>query len=188
VSETLAAEREEVAMPLIIFACQCGAPLKARPETAGKRTKCPHCGAILTIPGGVKSKVPATVASDEDLLGSDLDWSTIEVDSKSAFASSVEIPATSQSSGAIPIIPSLAMVESAPAAEVAPVVCEGPVKQYKVLTQKEMGVAIKFDPVKFEETLNALARQGWSLKAVVTMNLPSHSGHHDELIAILERS
>ena len=45
----------------------------------------------------------------------------------------------------------------------------------------------KFNPTKLEEALNAHARQGWCLKAAVTMNVPAHGGHHDELIVILER-
>src|SRR3954447_22277098 len=34
----------------ISFTCACGKALKARDEHAGKKTKCPQCGAILAIP------------------------------------------------------------------------------------------------------------------------------------------
>src|SRR3954466_12751033 len=88
-------------MTLITFGCRCGAPLKAKAETAGKRTKCPHCGAIITIPGGGKPK-PQGSEEDDDVLKSDYDWSTIEVDSKTAFPAQ---PDLSQGSALIPIIP-----------------------------------------------------------------------------------
>jgi RsiW-degrading membrane proteinase PrsW (M82 family) len=34
----------------IAFTCECGKALRARDELAGKKTKCPQCGAILAIP------------------------------------------------------------------------------------------------------------------------------------------
>lgn len=34
----------------ILFPCSCGQDLRAADDLAGKRTKCPHCGAVLTIP------------------------------------------------------------------------------------------------------------------------------------------
>src|SRR5712691_9972806 len=34
----------------IHFACACGRQLQARPELAGRRTKCPDCGEALIIP------------------------------------------------------------------------------------------------------------------------------------------
>ena len=33
----------------ISFTCACGKALKARDEHAGKKTKCPQCGAVLAI-------------------------------------------------------------------------------------------------------------------------------------------
>ena len=36
----------------IAFRCPCGRSLKAAPEQAGKKTKCPGCGNVLTIPAG----------------------------------------------------------------------------------------------------------------------------------------
>jgi hypothetical protein len=35
----------------IRFACDCGKQMQAKSEHAGKKTKCPDCGAVLTIPG-----------------------------------------------------------------------------------------------------------------------------------------
>jgi hypothetical protein len=37
---------------MISFACHCGQPMQAQAEYAGKRTKCPACGAAVTIPSG----------------------------------------------------------------------------------------------------------------------------------------
>jgi hypothetical protein len=34
----------------IAFACECGKPFTVADEYAGKRTKCPTCGAALTVP------------------------------------------------------------------------------------------------------------------------------------------
>jgi hypothetical protein len=34
----------------ISFACACGKTLRSRAEAAGKRTKCPYCGAVFVIP------------------------------------------------------------------------------------------------------------------------------------------
>lgn len=43
---------------MLVVKCPCGAKLKAKHESAGKKAKCPHCGAALRIP-----PAPATVAS-----------------------------------------------------------------------------------------------------------------------------
>ena len=39
----------------IAFNCSCGRGLRANPELAGKKTKCPGCGNILTIPASEES-------------------------------------------------------------------------------------------------------------------------------------
>jgi WD40 repeat protein len=36
---------------MLHFHCACGAALKTGKQNAGKRTKCPHCGVPLTVPG-----------------------------------------------------------------------------------------------------------------------------------------
>jgi hypothetical protein len=67
-------------------------------------------------------------------------------------------------------------------------VTETPVKQYKVLTQKDKWFSGKFDPQKLEEALNAYAEQGWIVKATATASIPGFmSTSRDELIVILER-
>jgi hypothetical protein len=174
----------------ISFACECGKPLRAQDAAAGKRTKCPHCGAIMVIPGTpVKATSAAAVAAakaggvagGDDGLALDLDWSTLEaapapatpVTSHSAVPDAHR-PGSSSLAVAVSEIPEL------------PFVPEG-VHQYRVLTQKDQGMVGKFVATKLEETLNAYAMQGWTLKSAVCMNVPSHSGNHDEIVVILER-
>lgn len=41
----------------IRFECDCGQTCQARPEHAGKKTKCPACGAILTVPSPEQAAV-----------------------------------------------------------------------------------------------------------------------------------
>ena len=50
----------------ITFHCQCGQRLSARDELAGRATKCPKCGAQLTIPAG-KAAEPDRPAVHEDI-------------------------------------------------------------------------------------------------------------------------
>jgi hypothetical protein len=41
---------------LVAFACaECGKVIKARPEQAGKRGKCPQCGKVVNVPAGPSS-------------------------------------------------------------------------------------------------------------------------------------
>jgi Domain of unknown function (DUF4177) len=167
----------------IAFSCTCGKPLRAQDSAAGKRTKCPHCGAVMVIPGGAVKPVVASAsmsqsagaAADDDGLALDLDWNTLEAPA----ATSSQTAADPHRTGSSQIAISTAAVE-------IPFLPEG-VRQYRVLAQKDQGMTSKFTASKLEEVLNAYAIQGWSLKSAVTMNLPSHSGNHDELIVILER-
>ena len=43
----------------IAFSCACGRNLRAGPHLAGKKTKCPGCGAVLTIPAASEEAAPA---------------------------------------------------------------------------------------------------------------------------------
>ena len=79
------------------------------------------------------------------------------------------------------------MITAYGAATLVEASAEDRTRRYKVLTHRDMGFTLKFDPVKLEETLNRLAERGWSVRSAVTMNLPSHSGQHDELVVILEK-
>jgi hypothetical protein len=60
-------------------------------------------------------------------------------------------------------------------------------KKYKVLSQKDMGFAVKFDALKLEETLNRFAAEGWRVQSMITLALPTHGGgFHDEVFVLLE--
>lgn len=173
----------------IIFGCTCGKPLRAKEESAGKRTKCPHCGALVTIPGGgaVKAGAAAAGGGANDPLAIDLAWPTIEA------GSAVNLPAADVGGGSTlvkldPVSPGVGSPgphDDARAAD-RPRPADG-THQYKVLSGKDQGMTGKFNALKLEEALNDHARHGWSVKAAATIGITSHSGTHDELIVILER-
>jgi hypothetical protein len=163
----------------IVFSCTCGKPLRAKDESAGKKTKCPHCGAIVPIPGAS----PATVPPSNEGLSIDLVWPTVEAQPTTEPGASTQIKIDSLS-------PAVAPVGGVPGEPVRPGDRPRPTDgtlQYKVLSGKDQGMTGKFNPGKLEEALNEHARQGWAVKAAATMAIVSHSGTHDELIVILER-
>ncbi len=164
----------------IVFHCKCGQLLRAQPDAAGKRTRCPGCSQVLTIPTAsepaTSPAAPAPPADEPDPFMTALDWSALE--SKAAATDESQGP----SSGIIKID---SVHTDAPVAE-APRPSDGS-RQYRVLAQKDQGFAGKFNAAKLEEMLNEHARRGWSLKVAVTINMPSHGGNHDELVVILER-
>ena len=165
----------------IVFQCECGRPLRANPETAGKKTKCPGCGQVLTIPGGPAK--PAVVAVEEDPFAPSLDWSTLNVLKAAVRDTDSEPSASTATVSAIRI--DAAQADAAHAEDIPRT--EDGSRQYRVLGHKEQGIVGKFTPARLEEVLNAHARKGWSLKAAVVIDMPGHSGHHDELVLILER-
>jgi len=148
---------------------------------------------ILTIPGAGMVEAASANASAEptsvieaDPFTLNLDWSTVEAQRPAAIATvtgehQAHAPARPES-GLIKID---SVVVDTHLAEIPRT--EDGSKQYRVVTQKDQGFSGKFNATKLEEMLNAQARQGWALKSAVTMNIPSHGGHHDELIVILER-
>ncbi len=164
----------------IVFTCSCGRLLRARPEFAGKRTKCPHCGSAVPIPdrmglddGMSPSPLPTTPSATGD------DWSLAPIrldDAATGPTPRIEL------SGSTDI---MAVAAPPPPTDVAPAGQAD--RLYKVLTHKDLGFAAKFDPARLEETLNRYSSQGWTVKSTVVMNLPSHAGPHDELVVILER-
>jgi hypothetical protein len=50
----------------ISFACACGREFAVGVEYAGKRTKCPACGAGMTVPAPAAAPVPPKAESEED--------------------------------------------------------------------------------------------------------------------------
>lgn len=171
---------------MIAFGCSCGRVLRAREDLAGKKTKCPGCGAVLTIPGGTTpSAAPPSAAGDA--IAVDMAWPTIDFPQSGAPAAPP--PAEAPSSQAIRIDSQAAgpdqPLEGIRAGD-RPRPTDGTV-QYKVLSGKDQAASGKFNPLRLEEVLNEHARQGWTLKAAATVNVVSHGGSHDELIVILER-
>lgn len=158
----------------IIFSCPCGKPLKAKIELAGKRTKCPFCGAIVPIPAVTTALAGAAVIGvDSDPSTMVFDWSSLhETPAQEPPSSSYELPAApSASKHDLPVAPPSGDESS---------------QRYKILTQRDKGFTGKFDPVKLEHSLNEYASKGWSVKAAVTMNTHDHTGSHCELVIILE--
>jgi hypothetical protein len=65
---------------------------------------------------------------------------------------------------------------------------DGPVKQYKLLTQKDKWFDGKFDLGKLEEALNHYARQGWVVRAMSTPHVMGFTGvTKEEIVVLLER-
>lgn len=62
-----------------------------------------------------------------------------------------------------------------------------PMKEYKVLTQKDRFFSGKFDPEKLESALNSYAEQGWNVITATTASIPSFGGARDEFVVVLER-
>jgi RsiW-degrading membrane proteinase PrsW (M82 family) len=56
----------------IAFVCACGKSLRAKDDFAGKKTKCPHCGAIQTIPAQAPPPDPnpeSAPPADDEIVG-----------------------------------------------------------------------------------------------------------------------
>jgi Domain of unknown function (DUF4177) len=65
---------------------------------------------------------------------------------------------------------------------------DAPVKQYKVLTQKDKWFEGKFDLAKLEEALNHYAHQGWVVRAMSTPHVMGFTGvSKEEIVVLLER-
>jgi hypothetical protein len=164
----------------IDFECPCGKKLKSKDEFAGKRTKCPQCGAGLTVPqpAHVVAAEAAAAAAKAQANGPEHD-SPLALDMSE---SSVKIePISTQ--------PTEAFIAPRISPEASPIVDEAKIdgRQYKVLMSKDMGFVAKFDAVKLEESLNTWARQGWCLRSAFMMTHQTHSGTHNDILVIMER-
>lgn len=62
-----------------------------------------------------------------------------------------------------------------------------PMKEYKVLTQKDRWFGGKFDPEKLEQAMNSYAAEGWAIISIATATIPAFTGTREELIVVLER-
>ncbi|MGB7925548.1 MAG: DUF4177 domain-containing protein [Pyrinomonadaceae bacterium] len=60
-------------------------------------------------------------------------------------------------------------------------------KEYKVLTQKDLFLAETFDPQKLEERLNAYAAERWRVISIASSKVFAFVGAREELVIILER-
>ncbi|WP_406693504.1 DUF4177 domain-containing protein [Singulisphaera sp. Ch08] len=159
----------------ISFNCECGKPLKSKEEMAGRKTKCPHCGTILTIPGTLAksanlAKTESIHSAHPDALKVEgLDWSSPEV--TATTTASEPAPASGVDSLRRPDLPRP----------------DDGSKQYKVLGQRDHSASGKINFASMEATLNEQAHHGWIMKAAFVINLPGHAGSHDEVVLILER-
>ncbi|WZP00691.1 DUF4177 domain-containing protein [Isosphaeraceae bacterium EP7] len=198
----------------IVFHCTCGHALRTQDDSAGKKTRCPACNQVLTIPAkpaavGAHGPTPAhaptpahghatahghapTSGGHATMVATgpalDQDPFAMELDWASLKAAP-HVPAQEMEQ-ARPIISGGAIkVDSAPTELAHPEVPapEDGSRQYRVLTQKDPGLTGKFNGLRLEEVLNDHASRGWCLKAAFAMNMPGHGGHHDELVVILER-
>ena len=161
----------------IVFSCTCGKPLKAKDEMAGKKTKCPHCGAVLPIPTAA-SKAGSAVAMDPNAVPvDDIVWPTLEAN---PGGQGTEAAAAAPGAGAPP------SDAPAPRPSDLPRPTDGTL-QYKVLSQKDHSSSGKVNFLRLEEVVNEHARQGWIVKSSFVINVPGHIGNHDELVLILER-
>ncbi|SIO15975.1 protein of unknown function [Singulisphaera sp. GP187] len=171
----------------ISFNCECGKPLKSKEEMAGRKTKCPHCGAILTIPGTLVRAATAprvesaNPAHPDALRVEGLDWTSPEA---SATATVTAIATESASASAMATTPASG-VDSLRRPDL-PRPDDGS-KQYKVLGQRDHSASGKLNFASMEATLNEQAHHGWVMKAAFVVNVPGHSGSHDEVVLILER-
>lgn len=61
-------------------------------------------------------------------------------------------------------------------------------KEYKVISKKDMALATGFDPLKLEKAINKYAAQGWVFKAIFKTEVTAlFGGERDESYIILER-
>src|SRR5262249_46522607 len=77
----------------IAFQCDCGKRLSARDEFAGRRTKCPACGVIATIPNSAVATAPKPRPSKETIVGKSSDTQLASPKSTAIRPTAKPIPA-----------------------------------------------------------------------------------------------
>ena len=69
----------------IVVTCTCGKELKAKAESAGKKSKCPYCGAEVVIPQPVVAETgaggAAAIFATHDAVSA-FDWGLLDADPK----------------------------------------------------------------------------------------------------------
>jgi hypothetical protein len=63
----------------------------------------------------------------------------------------------------------------------------GPMKKYKILTQKDRFFGGRFDPEKLEGAINSYVPEGWQVCAVTRATFPGSGSAREEMIVILEK-
>jgi hypothetical protein len=63
----------------------------------------------------------------------------------------------------------------------------GPMKKYKILTQKDRFFGGKFDPEKLEGAINSYTPEGWRVCGVTSATFPGSGSGREEMIVILEK-
>ncbi len=163
----------------IDFECACGKKLKSKDDYAGKKTKCPVCGAVLTVPltTAMQAEAAAKAAKSGASAPAEIDAPlAIDMSETSVKIEPISAPASTETVAVLHTVREPAVAEH-----------NGDVRQYRVLTSKDMGFFAKFDSVKLEETLNSWARQGWTVRTVMAMTHTSHSGVINDLLVVLEK-
>jgi hypothetical protein len=84
-----------LAMSLFVMKCKCGRQLSIKPESAGKKGKCPNCGSIFTIPVPAKNESPSAkdpekipFANDSKKHANDAFWDDSQKSTASPVAKS----------------------------------------------------------------------------------------------------
>jgi hypothetical protein len=63
----------------------------------------------------------------------------------------------------------------------------GPMKKYKILTQKDRFFGEKFDSEKLEDAINSYVPEGWQVCAVTSATFPGSGSSREEMVVILEK-
>lgn len=169
----------------------CGEKGKIPAHLVGVRIKCRKCNnSFLVTPPTAKAEAAATSVLEDPgprpAVAARTRRDGIEVDGLDDSAWSVTPTAAAEHDGDHG--PEHEHDESTPAFTASH--SEGhPVKQYKILTQKDpFFEGSKFDLSRLEEAINHYARQGWSVRSMATPHLTGFSGGpREELVVLLER-
>jgi len=158
----------------------CGERGNVPNQLIGKRIKCQKCGKSF-VAGATTATAPAPDDAAKP-TGGTIDVDGLDPSTWAATAVAVEAQAHEQSHEHRE--PSPAFTASPQGPEPA----DGPVRQYKVLTQKDRWFEGKFELARLEEALNHYARQGWVVRAMATPHVTGFSGGpREEIVILLER-